>query len=58
MYRYACEMPGSENATTVIACIFARGVHIHSADSYLRSRIRTGERRVCDCSDGLDARYG
>ncbi|WP_137154227.1 plasmid replication protein RepC [Rhizobium sp. FKL33] len=45
-YQEACEVMGSENAATAIACILERSGHINSAGGYLRSltaKTRQGE---------------
>lgn len=43
-YEEACAGMGPENAATVIACIFERGGHIHSAGGYLRDLTRRAEK--------------
>jgi replication initiation protein RepC len=43
-YQEACEIMGSENAATVIACILEKGGHINSAGGYLRDLTRRAEK--------------
>ncbi|MBX5242032.1 plasmid replication protein RepC [Rhizobium sp. NLR22b] len=43
-YQEACEIMGSENAATAIACILERAGHINSAGGYLRDLTRKAAR--------------
>ena len=42
-YESACEVMGSENAATMLACIFERSGHINSPGGYLRDLTRRAE---------------